>query len=186
VKAGRFRQDLYYRINVVSVNVPPLRERDGDVLRLADHFLERFCREAQRPKVRLSAQVAERLLTHDWPGNVRELENCMERLAALSRYDVTVCQDLPDTLFAAAQAGALPGAPLPDDIINLAELERRHIFQVLERVNGNKSRAAQLLGFDRRTLYRKLDAYERGDPGAAALASLDDTGDPGARVSANL
>jgi transcriptional regulator of acetoin/glycerol metabolism len=90
---------------------------------------------------------------------------------------VTVCQDLPDTLFAATQGSVLPGGPLPDDIINLAELERRHIFQVLERVKGNKSRAAQLLGFDRRTLYRKLDAYERGDPGAAALANLDDSGE---------
>jgi two-component system response regulator HydG len=169
VKAGRFRQDLYYRINVVCVTVPPLREREGDVLRLADHFLARFCAEAKRPKVRLSPQVAERLLAHDWPGNVRELENCMERLAALSRYDVAVCQDLPDSLIDVTQAGVLPGAPLPDDIVNLAELERRHIFQVLERVKGNKSRAAQLLGFDRRTLYRKLEGYERRETSAQAI-----------------
>jgi DNA-binding NtrC family response regulator len=167
VQAGRFRQDLYYRINVVCVDIPPLRERDGDVLRLADHFLERFCEEAQRPKVRLSTQVAERLLAHDWPGNVRELENCMERLAALSRYDVAVCQDLPETVRGSQQDAQVSNDLLPEGIISVAELERRHILQVLARLQGNKSRAAQLLGLDRRTLYRKLNEYQKLE-GAAA------------------
>jgi two-component system response regulator HydG len=167
VRAGRFRQDLFYRINVVCVDIPPLRERDGDILRLADHFLARFCEEAQRPKVRLSTQVAERLLAHDWPGNVRELENCMERLAALSRYDVAVCQDLPENV-RGSQREQAASDPLPEGIISVAELERRHILQVLERLQGNKSRAAQLLGLDRRTLYRKLTDYRKLAEGGAA------------------
>jgi two-component system response regulator HydG len=159
VLAGRFRQDLYYRINVVCVEIPPLRERRGEVLRLADHFLARFCARAERTKVQLSRHVAERLLAHDWPGNVRELENCMERLAALSRYDVAITADLPDSICRARSDEHVSAEPFTEEILDLAELERNHILRVLERLNGNKSRAAQLLGLDRRTLYRKLDAY---------------------------
>jgi two-component system response regulator HydG len=163
VAAGRFRQDLFYRINVVCVQIPPLRARDGDILRLADQFLKRFCAQAKRSEVRLSAQVAERLIAHDWPGNVRELENCMERLAALSRYDVAVLQDLPDSLRTARddeshQAGSSLSS---EGIVDLAALQRDHILRVLTQVEGNKSRAAQVLGLDRRTLYRKLEEYRR-------------------------
>jgi two-component system, NtrC family, response regulator HydG len=159
VRAGRFRQDLYYRINVVCVGVPALREREGDILRLADHFLERFCARAERARVRLSPQVAEQLLAHDWPGNVRELENCMERLAALSRYELAICADLPQSVRGPLHEERTAMGKLPDGLLDLAELERNHILQVLERLNGNKSRAAELLGLDRRTLYRKLDQY---------------------------
>ena len=111
--------------------------------------------------MRLSPQVAERLLTHDWPGNVRELENCMERLAALSRYDIAICADLPVSMRGSVsdERGVL--GPLPEQLMDLAELERNHILNVLERLQGNKSRAAQLLGLDRRTLYRKLDLYRK-------------------------
>jgi DNA-binding NtrC family response regulator len=161
VSAGRFRQDLYYRINVVCVELPPLRERGGDVLRLADHFLTRFCARAGRTKVQLSEHVAERLIAHDWPGNVRELENCMERLSALSRYEVTIAADLPDGVRGTWHDEASESRALPDGLVDLAELERNHIMRVLERLQGNKSRAAQLLGLDRRTLYRKLDRYGR-------------------------
>jgi two-component system response regulator HydG len=174
VKAGRFRQDLYYRINVVCVAVPPLRHRDGDVLRLADHFLARYCDRAGRPKMRLSPQVAERLLAHDWPGNVRELENCMERVAALSRYDVTVSADLPSSLLSAGESEPSSFDPLPENVVNLAELERQHILRVVKQLDGNKSRAAQLLGLDRRTLYRKLDQY-RKNQGAEAATELGAT-----------
>jgi two-component system response regulator HydG len=167
VRAGRFRQDLYYRINVVCVEIPPLRERRGDLLRLADHFLARFCTRASRPKVQLSRHVAERLLAHDWPGNVRELENCMERLAALSRYDVAITADLPDSICGASNDTHASAEPFTDEILDLAELERNHILRVLERLKGNKSRAAQLLGLDRRTLYRKLDLYRAAQQGTA-------------------
>jgi two-component system response regulator HydG len=111
--------------------------------------------------MQLSPQVAERLLAHDWPGNVRELENCMERIAALSRYDVTVSADLPSSLLGTTDAQPSSGHALPDNLVNLAELERQHILRVVKQLDGNKSRAAQLLGLDRRTLYRKLDLYRK-------------------------
>jgi DNA-binding NtrC family response regulator len=179
VRAGRFRQDLYYRINVVCVDVPPLRERDGDILRLADHFLERFCMRAGRSRVRLSTQVAERLLAHDWPGNVRELENCMERLAALSRYDIAICSDLPASVRGTVNDERSVIGDLPEGLLDLAELERNHILKVLDRLKGNKSRAAELLGLDRRTLYRKLDVYRKqqeervsGSPAPGAASTI--------------
>jgi two-component system response regulator HydG len=159
VRERRFREDLYYRINVVCIDVPPLRERSGDTLRLAAHFLARFCDRAERTRVGLSPQVAERLLAYDWPGNVRELENCMERVAALARYELAVPEDLPENLRVTRDDRFTVTAESSEGILKIDELERRHIFHVLKLVDGNKSRAAQLLGLDRRTLYRKLDLY---------------------------
>ena len=166
IQQHRFRQDLYYRLNVVSVEVPPLRERTSDVLALATEFLRRSAVRSDRPMVRLSREVAERLLAYDWPGNVRELENCMERVSALAMFDEASLADLPEQV--RGTSGAQPVGTLQalDDVVTIEELERGHIVRVLKLTKGNKSRAAELLGLDRRTLYRRLEA----DPALAAAA----------------
>jgi DNA-binding NtrC family response regulator len=168
VRDRRFRQDLFYRINVVCVDVPPLRERGGDLLKLASHFLNKFCAASERPPVSLSPQVAERLLAYDWPGNVRELENCMERVCALARFEQAMVQDLPEVIRTGSE-GPVLSADQAEEIVTMDELERRYLLRVLKTVDGNKSRAAQLLGLDRRTLYRKLDRY-RGEAKSASAS----------------
>ena len=172
VKAQRFRQDLYYRINVVGVEVPPLRERTADILPLASFFLHKFCGRADRPHVSLSPLVAECLLAYDWPGNVRELENCMERVSALARFEQAALDDLPDNLRGGQHAAAGSGSDQGEEIVKLEELERRHILRVLKVADGNKSRAAELLGLDRRTLYRKLDQYQKEQEARAQMATI--------------
>jgi two-component system response regulator HydG len=157
----RFRQDLYYRINVVRITVPPLRERGSDILKLASHFLEKFSRRSNRERITISPPVAERLLAYDWPGNVRELENCMERVTTLARYDQVMLDDLPEKVRAYRPDRFVLSADQTDEVVSLDELERRYIVRVIKLVDGNKSRAANLLGLDRRTLYRKLDRYRQ-------------------------
>jgi len=160
--ASRFRQDLFYRINVVRVDLPPLRERGNDVLKLASYFLDRFTEGAGRERVSLSPAVAEKLLNYDWPGNVRELENCMERVVTMARFDQVSVEDLPEKVRTHRRDVSVhlpdPAAHVP----TVDEIERRHILHVIKLVDGNKSRAAQLLGLDRRTLYRKLERYRSG------------------------
>ncbi len=155
----RFREDLYYRINVVKIDLPPLRERGSDVLALAHHFLRRFAKQHGKASPSLSVQVAERLTAYDWPGNVRELENCIERAVALARFDQMTIEDLPERVRAYRSDRFVVAADDPTDIVTIDELERRYLLRVLKLVGGNKSRAAQMLGLDRRTLYRKLDRY---------------------------
>jgi two-component system response regulator HydG len=165
VAQKRFREDLYYRIHVVKITVPPLRERGDDILILARHFLEGFAKRARRT-VALSAPVARRLLDYDWPGNVRELENCIERAVALSRSDLLTLEDLPNNI----RSWNTPGLELASEeapIVTLNDLERRHILATLKRTEGNKTRAADLLRIDRRTLHRRLKTYE-------TVASSDD------------
>jgi len=162
----RFREDLYYRINVVQLQLPPLRARGGDVLLLAKHFLERFAKRSGKDGLSLSRQAAERLSSYDWPGNVRELENCMERSVALARYDQVTLEDLPEKIRAYRADRFVVSADDPAEILSLDELERRYIVRVLKLVDGNKSRAAQVLGLDRRTLYRKLERYGSENGGA--------------------
>jgi two-component system response regulator HydG len=169
----RFRQDLYYRINVVRIDVPPLRERGSDVLTLAAHFLDKFSKRAGREAVGLSAPVAERLLAYDWPGNVRELENCMERAVALARFDQVTLDDLPQRVRAYRADRFVLSADQADEIVTLEEIERRYIARVITLVDGNKLRAAQLLGLDRRTLYRKLERYEQQASAAATGSSSE-------------
>src|SRR6478735_2734613 len=158
----RFREDLYYRINVVKVELPSLRERGGDVLQLASYFLDKLSKRGGKGNLSLSAPVAERLMTYDWPGNVRELENCMERAVALARFDQITLEDLPEKVRAYRADRFIVSADDPAEVVTIDELERRYIMRVLKLVEGNKSRAAQLLGLDRRTLYRKLDRYGEG------------------------
>jgi len=164
----RFREDLYYRINVVKIDVPPLRERGGDVLHLAQHFLKQFAGRNEKNTLELSTTAAEKLMAYNWPGNVRELENCMEHAVALARFDQITVEDLPEKIRAYRAERFVVAANDPTEIVTMDELERRYILRVLSLVGGNKSRAAQVLGFDRRTLYRKLERYGAGGPGAGA------------------
>jgi DNA-binding NtrC family response regulator len=159
VAKRRFRQDLFYRINVVSINVPPLRERGSDVLKLASHFLQKSADRTGQAVRRLSPPVAERILVYDWPGNVRELENCIERAIALSRFEELTIEDLPERIRTYRPDHFVMTADDVEEIISLDELERRYIARALKLLNGNKARAAQLLGVDRRTLYRRLGKY---------------------------
>ncbi len=163
VAKGRFRQDLFYRINVVSIHVPPLRERNNDVLELASHFLQKAADRTGQPPRRLSPSVAERVLVYDWPGNVRELENCIERAVALARFEELTLEDLPERIRTSRPDKFVMTADDAGQIISLDELERRYISRALRLLNGNKARTAQVLGIDRRTLYRHLGRQASSD-----------------------
>jgi DNA-binding NtrC family response regulator len=166
VQAKRFREDLYYRINVVRIDVPALRDRSSDVLELATHFLKGAGERSAKGQLHLSSTIAGRLLSYDWPGNVRELENCIERAVALARFDHLTIEDLPEKVRGYRADGFVIAANEVDEILSMAEIERRYMLRVLKQVNGNKARAAQLLEVDRRTLYRKLERFE-ADAGEA-------------------
>ncbi|MDP2304966.1 MAG: sigma-54 dependent transcriptional regulator [Pseudomonadota bacterium] len=159
VEAGRFREDLYYRVNVVHIDVPPLKQRVGDVLLLAQHFLEQATVRMRKSVRGISGPAAERLLAYGWPGNVRELQNCMERAVALARFDQLMVDDLPDRVRAAAPMPRGVTGEDGEELLSMEEVERRHILRVLDAVDGSKSSAARVLGFDRTTLYRKLERY---------------------------
>ena len=156
VGEGRFRHDLYYRLNVITVRVPPLRERMEDLVPLIAHFLEKHGRRLGRSGCTLSPEALEAMRRHHWPGNARELENALERALVLGRDDVLWVEDLPETLRLrpALAASVHGGPPRP-----LSEVEREHILRTLREMHGNKAAAARLLGLDRKTLYRKLEAY---------------------------
>jgi DNA-binding NtrC family response regulator len=154
VRAGRFREDLFYRLNVIPVRVPPLRERAGDVPLLARHFAARFGREMGAGEVRFSREALAALAGYAWPGNIRELMNAVERAVALSDGEVRV-EHLPERVRGARAATNDPEGA----VLTLEELERRHVLAALSRTEGNKTRAAELLGIDLSTLYRKLRRY---------------------------
>jgi len=156
VAAGTFREDLYYRLNVVSIDLPPLRDRGDDILELAVVFLSRAASRNGREMMRLSTAVAERLVAYDWPGNVRELENCIERCVALARFHELAVEDLPERIRAHRADRILVTADDPQEIVTLENLSKRYVSRVVTLVGGNKSRAADLLGLDRRTLTRRL------------------------------
>jgi two-component system response regulator HydG len=163
VEEGRFRQDLFYRVNVIHVPLPPLRARGDDVLLLGQHFIRQFAERSGKRVQGLSSAAAEKLLAYEWPGNVRELQNCIERAVALTSYEQLTVDDLPEKLRSAA-ADARPPVLLVRDsaeLVPLEEIERRYILNVLRAVQGNKTSAAQILGLDRKTLYRKLERYAR-------------------------
>jgi DNA-binding NtrC family response regulator len=159
VEDKRFREDLYYRINVVRIEVPPLRARGNDILLLGQHFIERAAVRSGKNVVGLVSSAAEKLLSYDWPGNVRELENCIERAVALTRYDQITVEDLPEKIRNYQSSHVVVASDDPSELLPMQEVERRYIQRVLKSVGGNKTQAARVLGFDRRTLYRKLDRY---------------------------
>jgi DNA-binding NtrC family response regulator len=153
--AGSFRQDLYYRLSVLVIRIPPLRQRRADLPVLIERFLEEGCTRAGRRKT-LSPEALETLMRYPWPGNVRELRNIMERLVMFGQGSVIEQSDLPPTLTGpreTPQEG--PFADLP----TLDELERRYLVHVLRSVGGNRTRAAEVLGVDRRTLYRMAQRF---------------------------
>jgi two-component system response regulator HydG len=155
VREGAFREDLFYRLNVIPVTLPPLRERREDIPLLAEAFLERVGQKQGRV-LRLDQDAVESLLRYPWPGNVRELENVMERTSILSAGDVIRAGDLPAHIAAGVPVGATPSLPAQQ---GLAEVERVHILRTLERVGWNHSRAAEVLKIGRTTLWRKLKEY---------------------------
>jgi DNA-binding NtrC family response regulator len=159
VEERRFREDLYYRINVVHIPVPPLRARGNDVLVLAQQFVKHFSSQLGKRIVGISSQVGEKLLAYRWPGNVRELQNCIERAVALTRYEELTVQDLPEKIRDYRDAPLFIPGEESVELLPMEEIERRHILRVLKAVGGNKTTAAEVLGFDRRTLYRKLERY---------------------------
>ncbi|MEZ4454077.1 MAG: sigma-54 dependent transcriptional regulator [Nannocystaceae bacterium] len=162
VRQGRFRPDLYHRLNVIRLAIPPLRKRREDVLPLVDRLLPRICERVRGTTLGLSAPALRWLLAHEWPGNVRELAHVLERAVALAEHDTILVEDLAGEPVAIET----PGESLREAAergIPLAEVELAYIRRVLERVDGNKANAARILGIDRRTLYRKLGASD--EPG---------------------
>jgi two-component system response regulator HydG len=166
VQAGRFREDLYYRLNVIAITAPPLRARREDVALLVDHFLGLYCAKNGRPRLKPTRGALDRMIDYPWPGNVRELENVIERAVVLSRSDSLTEQDLPEVI---AQAAAPPPSKLAFDVgTPLEEIELRVIRETLRSTKGDKSLAAQLLGISTRTIYRKLDGVADEPEDAAA------------------
>ena len=160
VTAKRFREDLYYRVNVVRVDVPALRRRGNDALLLAQFFLDRAGQRSGKSVNRLGRAVADRIMGYDWPGNVRELENCIERAVALARFDEITIDDLPSKIRTHRATEVFEESEDPKQLPSMEVVEERYIRKVLAAVGGNKTLAAKILGFDRRTLYRKLKQQE--------------------------
>jgi len=161
IRTGGFRQDLYFRLNVVQIKLPPLRERKADIPLLVSTFLEKFS-DSERPIRSISEDAMRRILAYDWPGNIRELENAIERAVALGSGPILHVGDLPSNLqYASSQKPADT-----DELVPLEILERRAIFRALQETSGDKLAAARLLGIGKTTLYRKLKQYESGRPQA--------------------
>jgi len=151
VAEKRFREDLFYRLNVVSIQLPSLRERPEDIPLLADHFLNKYASQNNKPVCRISPEAMDVLTRYRWPGNVRELENVIERAATLSNTNLIIPEDLPRRLQMELSQIAISSLP---SSLPLSELEKLYIQKVLEETGGNKKKAADILGIDRRTLYR--------------------------------
>jgi DNA-binding NtrC family response regulator len=173
VTSGRFRADLFYRLNVISLHVTPLRMRREDIPALVEHFLALYRERFNRPALDLSDEARRRLDSYDWPGNVRELRNCLERASALATGDLIEADQLlpaPELSSEGANSnnasssneGSLSTSTSSGAPVTLEQLERQHILRVLEGAGGNRERAAAILGISARTLYRKLREYETG------------------------
>jgi two-component system response regulator HydG len=173
VAERRFREDLYYRINVVRIQIPPLRSRGSDVLLLAQHFLERYAAQGNKRVTGLSSAAAEKLLAYNWPGNVRELQNCVERAVALTQFEQVTVDDLPEKIRDHKTNNFVVATEDPTELLPMEEVERRYVLRVLQAVGGNKTLAAQVLGFDRRTLYRKLERYGATTEGSSAAVEAE-------------
>jgi two-component system response regulator HydG len=159
IEEGRLREDLYFRLNVVNIALPPLRARAGDVLVLAQHFLKQFAGRTSKAVRGIAAMAAEKLVAYSWPGNVRELQNCIERAVTLARFEEITVDDLPEKIVAYTPSYMVVAGDDPSELAPLEEIERRYVLRVLEAVGGNKSVAARVLGIERKTLYRKLERF---------------------------
>ena len=159
-KKGTFRKDLFFRLNVVTISLPPLRERRSDIPILTSFFLDRL---APGRNVQVSSNAMKALMAYDWPGNVRELENCLERAVALGDQTVIEAGDLPSSIANAEKVSELAVAPeFSGRATDLEDIERATIERVFSQVNGDKALAGKMLGISRATLYRKLKRYNIG------------------------
>ena len=167
VKEGKFREDLFYRLNVVRIVVPPLRERREDIPMLAHHFLQMVCAESGQTVRGFAPETMTFLVQYAWPGNVRELENVIERAVSLTHGPLILPEDLPEEIRRAEPPSAIPVLQHEKEPITLDELEKRYLIKVLKDTGNNKVRAAKILGIDRRTLYRMAERFgiELGEEG---------------------
>jgi len=163
IEQGRFREDLFFRINVIEIPVPPLSARGADVLLLAQHFLQGAAVRAGKSVRGITRPAAEKLTSYSWPGNVRELRNAIERAVTLTNHEEILVDDLPERIRAYRKTDLLIGAEDPSELARLEDVERRYILHVLKSVGGNRTQAARILGLDRKTLYRRLRQYERSE-----------------------
>jgi two-component system response regulator AtoC len=159
VKAGTFREDLFFRLRVVEINLPPLRERMGDIPLLAKSFLAEFARENGKPVTDFTLEALELLMNHRWPGNVRELRTAIESAVVLSRGERIAARDLPRTVRAELAPGSDPGRLLVKNDLTVKEAEKQLIVRALKETKGNRTLAAQKIGMPRRTFHRKLHTY---------------------------
>ncbi len=160
VEAGRYREDFYFRINVIQLDLPPLRSRGNDVLLIARSLLQTFARDMSKNVSDFQPSVAERFLNYDWPGNVRELRNVIERAVALTEFEKLIVDDLPDRIRDYRQSTFRIDTSNPAELQTLEAVERQYIQRVLASVQGNRTEAAHILGVDRKTLYRRLKQEE--------------------------
>jgi DNA-binding NtrC family response regulator len=151
ISENTFREDLFYRLNVISIHVPPLRERKDDISLLVSAFIRRYCLEMNKERVNIAPSALKMLMDYDWPGNVRELENVIERALVIGRGKEIVTDDLPFT------RKELASAEVPK---SLKSMEKMHINRILEETNWNISKTARLLEVDRQTLYNKIAKYK--------------------------
>ena len=154
VKSGKFREDLFDRLNVVTITLPPLRERKEDIPLLANHFLQKFSEENHKNISHISPEALGILTQYSWPGNVRELEHTIERAVIFSIHPIILPEDLPTKMFEEIKG---PEILIPEKLLSLRELEKRYVLKVLEETGGNKKKASEILGIDRTTLYRILE-----------------------------
>jgi len=162
VRTDKFRQDLYYRLNVIRIELPPLRHRGDDVPLLVQHFVEKFAAGAKRHVDGIEAEALAALRNYDWPGNIRELEHTIERAVLLGKGSRIALEDLPSNVVADGQSSVVLAQALTKQL-TLRDLEREYVAKVLDATNGNKTEAAKILGVDRTTLYRKLEEYKLKD-----------------------
>ncbi|MDH3566340.1 MAG: hypothetical protein OEM61_03175, partial [Desulfobacteraceae bacterium] len=157
VKDGRFREDLFYRLNVIPIHLPPLKDRRNDLLLLVRHFLDRFSNVQNKTVKDFTSEVMRRLLDYSWPGNVRELENTIEHAVVLAKGEQIQVSDLPSAFLKTK-------TPVSDKAVSLKETEKQHLIEVLDKCQWNKKKAAEILGIGRSTLYVKLKKYQLPPP----------------------
>ena len=171
VKEGRFRADLFYRLNVIPIDIPPLRNRKDDIKILVEHFLGKYCDKLGITIKDISDQALDVLMNYSWPGNVRELENTIERAVLLNRTNTIEKDDLPEKLFSKKKVASIVSESEPDTP-TLESIEKAYIHYVMSQTEGKKSEAAKLLGIDTSTLYRKIERYKLKDHDEKRLVQM--------------
>lgn len=160
VEDGLFREDLFYRLNVIQLEMPPLRSRGTDILLLARKFVKHFSLKQSKAVTGIADSAAAKLLDYSWPGNVRELRNAIEHAVALTCFEKILPEDLPEKIRLFKNEYILVGDQDPMELISMEEMERRYIMHVLKTTGGNRTLTSRILQVDRKTLYRKLQRYE--------------------------